>query len=731
MSVGSEAVFSPYYRDAYQNKSQANTFKDQLKQAPPPPNAPLTPDQQAVVNGDSSTLPTSDEQAPSGWSVANIANADGGLLANYLNGNCIMTVIQDGKPVKVSMFDELAKKLGFYISPQDEAKDVKSGQSLGLQAIETHVDMAWQALQTLVAFKNETMASGQSVSSSVVHDGKFLGLTSGHDADRGSNYGDLQDYLKDGRGPSSLQTGGDRVYGDGTTKSEALIGWQHFVHDIKQFVTILKDAIVGLVHIVEHLAQGIIYGLMGEGDKARAAFKAFGQEAKALVEGLVAPILDPIKLHKAEQKLAQDQREHPDDTALIAADEAAVKGDKVSVALDFLFLFIPDAGELKAAAQGLLKLGESVGRDAGAKAGEDTGKETAETGKTPVPEAQEIEQRITPNTDHDPLPSYEEASSDRSPAYYAVSELRMDDSGQLVLAETKSQSDDFLKTLLGGGDKDTKLQPKHMDHMLFGLERRQNIIVGMAHVAEVNLLPKLDGGRSSSSFDAAAESLPHESVGDGRSDAAAHAPPRTGDNNLVRSGADALGMPSFSYAGGSPSLASVEAAHTSLVAAGYRFVGWHATGRPGAEGMVNGDLRPTSGLPDAIWNGLYAGHTHDVSLGYAVPGDGIGKGFEPKMLRLYTRDDAIDHIGIDKDDINRLTDTELPTEVRDGSGRYILSGGDGTGGIESVISPALLREGNSVAIPSGLHIGWNKSNSEVVGVTDDIDGGALPNLSPR
>ncbi|MGI4801257.1 MAG: hypothetical protein ACRYG8_45985, partial [Janthinobacterium lividum] len=483
MSVGSEAVFSPYYRDAYQNKSQADTFKDQLKKAPPPPSAPLTPDQQAVVDGDSSTLPTSDEQAPSGWSVANIASADGGLLANYLNGNCIMTVIQDGKPVQVSMFDELAKKLGFYISPQDEAKDVKSGQSLGLQAIETHVDMAWQALQTLVAFKNETMANGQSVSSSVVHDGKFLGL-SGHDADRGSNYGDLQDYLKYDRGPSSLQTGGDRVYGDGTTKSQALIGWQHFVHDIKQFVTILKDAIEGLVHLVQHLAEGIIYGLMGEGDKARAAFKAFGQEAKALVEGLVAPILDPIKLHKAEQKLAQDQREHSDDTALIAADEAAVKGDKVSVALDFLFLFIPDAGELKGAAQAMLKLGESVGRDAGAKAGEDTGKVAAEAGKEPAREPRETAQTATPDAGHDSLPSYEEAAGDRAPAYYAVNELRMDDSGQLVVAGMKSRSDDVLKAL-PGGDKDAKRALDPMDDILRGLEHRQDLTVNMMRLPDV------------------------------------------------------------------------------------------------------------------------------------------------------------------------------------------------------------------------------------------------------
>ena len=70
---------------------------------------------------------------------------------------------------------------------------------------------------------------------------------------------------------------------------------------------------------------------------------------------------------------------------------------------------------------------------------------------------------------------------------------------------------------------------------------------------------------------------------------------------------------------------------------------------------------------------------------------------------MYVKDGSAQHVFATGGDINHIGQANLPADVRNGTGNYMLSGPESEGGPhEAVISNGLLGGGNTVAIPS-LH----------------------------
>lgn len=218
-----------------------------------------TPSQQATIAGDSTDLPSADEQAPPGMTADQIKQLDNGLLGNCGNQN------MQGQG---GQLDLLAKQCG--------GTDASSLDD---------PNVAWRAYKTLVAFKNEKEADGTtSVGQDVSHDGKVDGWSSDGDAIRGTNAGDLQDYLLHGRAPSNLQqsqNGGQWANADGTETSGA-----HVFFNSPGFKTfekiVMPIAMVGLAFIpgVGEAADAALAG----GEAAAIGADAAGEAAGAAGE---------------------------------------------------------------------------------------------------------------------------------------------------------------------------------------------------------------------------------------------------------------------------------------------------------------------------------------------------------------------------------------------------------------------------------------------------------------
>lgn len=209
--------------------------------------------QQNTIDGNSTELPAEDEKAPPGMTAADIGKLDNGLLGHLGNQNL------QGKG---GVADLLAQKAG--------------GADAG--SLKTDPDVAWRVYKTLVAFKNEKEASGKSVPDSVVHDGRVDGMP-GKDALRGTNMGDIQDYLLHGRAPSSLQTGGDTsIYAnaDGTDKSGAQVVGEKFKKVALKILLPILLAPLMLIPGVGEAAEGAAIGA-----EAAAAGAEAGAEAGA------------------------------------------------------------------------------------------------------------------------------------------------------------------------------------------------------------------------------------------------------------------------------------------------------------------------------------------------------------------------------------------------------------------------------------------------------------------
>ena len=218
-----------------------------------------TPSQQATIAGDSTDLPSADEQAPPGMTADQIKQLDNGLLGNCGNQN------MQGQG---GQLDLLAKQCG--------GTDASSLDD---------PNVAWRAYKTLVAFKNEKEADGTTaVGQDVSHDGKVDGWSSDGDAIRGTNAGDLQDYLLHGRAPSNLQqsqNGGQWANADGTETSGA-----HVFFNSPGFKTfekiVMPIAMVGLAFIpgVGEAADAALAG----GEAAAIGADAAGEAAGAAGE---------------------------------------------------------------------------------------------------------------------------------------------------------------------------------------------------------------------------------------------------------------------------------------------------------------------------------------------------------------------------------------------------------------------------------------------------------------
>ncbi len=282
--------------------------------ASPPPPAPKppasTPDDasakyiQDLEDGNVTQEASADLTATPGTTVDKVMSWDHGLLGGLGDQK-----LPDGRTVK----DAIAQACGY-----KDWNDIKS-----------NVNAALKALGLLEADKNEAEADGSIKPDSVRYDGKIDAWTSHGQACRGGESGDLQDRLQSGRKFSSLQTGGNRVHGDGTEMS----GAERIGHEIENFF-------------------------------------------KKLIETILAPIFDLVHLIQDAVALSNAEKSH--DPEKIAEAKARLKSDAVSFALDLVSFATGPEGAvlgtaLKAGMKGAIKGMENVGRDAG-KAGKDAGK---------------------------------------------------------------------------------------------------------------------------------------------------------------------------------------------------------------------------------------------------------------------------------------------------------------------------------------------------------------------
>ena len=187
---------------------------------------------------------------------------------------------------------------------------------------------------------------------------------------------------------------------------------------------------------------------------------------------------------------------------------------------------------------------------------------------------------------------------------------------------------------------------------------------------------------------------------------AAPAGASTASNGHVQSGASLLGHGEFSY--DQPHKLTPEAisgAHNQLQSNGYKFAGWHGTSQTAAASMVNGDIRGSKFTTpgEQHWSGLYTGNDVKTAAGYAMPANVKPEKPDSALARMYVKGDAVQHVSSESGNINDIKPEKLPPDVRNGTGKYVLSGPENTGGPhESVIGNGMLGGGNTVAIPS-LH----------------------------
>jgi len=167
----------------------------------------------------------------------------------------------------------------------------------------------------------------------------------------------------------------------------------------------------------------------------------------------------------------------------------------------------------------------------------------------------------------------------------------------------------------------------------------------------------------------------------------------------MKSGAEALGVDRFDYqtTASLRTPSTIEATHRKLVAAGYLFAGWHGTSLAVCEKLINGEkIKPTefSGSK-RIWSGFYVFNDASRSIGYCEAKSGV--------LRAYVKDAEVRDIIAASGDINHiLLAQDLIKDIKDGTGKYILSGPDveDEPGHEMVLSVDLL---DSVILLPSLH----------------------------
>lgn len=179
----------------------------------------------------------------------------------------------------------------------------------------------------------------------------------------------------------------------------------------------------------------------------------------------------------------------------------------------------------------------------------------------------------------------------------------------------------------------------------------------------------------------------------------------TGGAAGIQNGASLLGEGTFSHGQpGKMTPETISGAHAQLQSNGYLFAGWHGTSKPAAESMVNGNIQGTKYDGDQkLWSGLYTGHNINFANRYTVPKDPFDKSHEAALLRVYVKDGSTQHVFATGNDIKQIEQANLPADVKNGTGNYVLSGPEEVGGLhEAVISSGLLSGGNTVAIPS-LH----------------------------
>lgn len=252
---------------------------------------------QDAINGDTSDLPSPDEQAPINpktgkqYTVDEINQLSGGLLGKTGNQD-----LQGKGGIR-----DLLKK----------DKNVNGD-------IDNDPNAAWRAYRVEVAVKNEPNADGTpkpgakgtpeyGTDKDVVHNGKIGGFTSSGDAAGGTEAGSLQDYLLHGRTPSKLEDQRDPhagVNGQGANSEAEVIGkkikyaFEDFGKAIvdgfkkvgEAFKNLGLDIWHGLQHfggMVKHGLTGVWDSITGKGDKAQEEYSQARDNGKKLGHDIV------------------------------------------------------------------------------------------------------------------------------------------------------------------------------------------------------------------------------------------------------------------------------------------------------------------------------------------------------------------------------------------------------------------------------------------------------------
>ncbi len=221
----------------------------------PTPHPGTTAAQQVAVDGETTDLPSSDEQPPPGLTADDIGKLNGGLLDNLGNQNL------QGQG---NLRDLLAKKYG----------------GVDANSLKTDPAVAWRAYRALTAVKNETNNDGTPKPDGFRHNGNIGGFTPAGEAPHGSEAGSLQDLLLHDRTPSKLQDHpSDQTGANGGSASGAEVAGKEFKRDMKYVGMALGMAAAALIPGVGEVVDAGLGAAIGIGEGAAEAATAAGEAA--------------------------------------------------------------------------------------------------------------------------------------------------------------------------------------------------------------------------------------------------------------------------------------------------------------------------------------------------------------------------------------------------------------------------------------------------------------------
>lgn len=226
----------------------------------PTPHPGTTAAQQVAIDGETTDLPSSDEQPPPGLPADDIGKLNDGLLDNLGTQN----LQGQGK-----LPDLLAKKYG----------------GVDANSLKTDPAVAWRAFRALTAVKNETKNDGTPKSDGQRHNGNIGGFMPNGDVPHGSEAGSLQDLLLHGRVPSALESHpDDHTDENGGSASGLDVAGKQFKRVMKDVGMVLGMAAAALIPGIGEVVDAGLGVAIGIGEGVAEAATAAGEAAATVGE---------------------------------------------------------------------------------------------------------------------------------------------------------------------------------------------------------------------------------------------------------------------------------------------------------------------------------------------------------------------------------------------------------------------------------------------------------------